>query len=234
MKLALVSDVHGNLAALEAVVADLERERPEQVVHGGDLAINGPRPAEVMDLVRELGWAGVMGNTDQALWELPGWLQERGRELFTRTTTVTKEMIGAERLAWLRELPMEWRDGDLLLVHAVPGDLWKLVPPDTPDHELVGIFGGQNASLSIYCHIHKPFVRELPNLTVANTGSVSIPADGDWRASYLMVENGRPSLRRVEYDLERELADLRESGYPSWQALAEMQRSGDFAVARMA
>jgi putative phosphoesterase len=233
MKLAVVADVHGNLAALEAVVADLDRQRPDLVVHGGDLVLNGPKPAEVVDLVRELRWPGIMGNTDQALWELPGWLQDKGRELFSRTTAMTREMIGPARLAWLHELPLEWRDDDMLLVHAAPGDLWKVVKDDAPDDELAGTFGGREARLVVYCHIHRPFVRRMPGLTVANTGSVSIPADGDWRASYLIVEDGRPSLRRVEYDLERELAELRDSRYPSWQALAAMQRTGDFAVARM-
>jgi putative phosphoesterase len=233
VKLAVVADVHGNLVALEAVVADLERERPDRVVHGGDLVLNGPRPAEVVDLVRELGWPGVLGNTDQALWELPAWLRQRGRQLFSRTAAATGEMLGPARVAWLRQLPLEWRDDEMSLVHAVPGDLWKVVKDDAADGELAATFGGRRARLAVYCHIHRPFVRRLPGLTVANTGSVSIPADGDWRASYLIVEEGRASLRRVAYDLERELAELRNSRYPGWQALADMQRSGDFAIARM-
>jgi putative phosphoesterase len=234
VKLAVVADVHGNLAALEAVVADLERERPDLVVHGGDLVLNGPRPAQVVDVVRELGWPGILGNTDQALWSLPGWLQERGREVFVRAAAATRQLIGPERTAWLGDLPLEWREGNLRLVHAVPGDLWRMVQPDASDEELARTYGDLEATLSVYCHIHKPFVRKMPDLTVANTGSVSLPADGDWRASYLMVENGEPALRRVEFDLERELADLRESGYPGSQRLAEMQRSGDFAIARLA
>jgi putative phosphoesterase len=69
MRIAVVSDLHGNLAALEAVAEDLERERVDLVVHGGDLVTTGPRPAEVLDRVRELGWAGVVGNTDEMLWD---------------------------------------------------------------------------------------------------------------------------------------------------------------------
>lgn len=71
MKVAIVSDVHGNFSALEAVISDLEALQPDLVVHGGDLALNGPRPAECIDRIRELGWPGVVGNTDQALWRLP-------------------------------------------------------------------------------------------------------------------------------------------------------------------
>ena len=68
MKLAIVSDVHGNLIAFDAVIAAVQDESPELVVHGGDLALNGPRPAEVVDRVRELGWPGIVGNTDEVLW----------------------------------------------------------------------------------------------------------------------------------------------------------------------
>src|SRR5919205_694622 len=79
MRVAVVSDIHGNLAALEAVVADLERRAPDLVVHGGDLALMGPRPAEVVDRVRELGWPGVVGNTDELLWRPQEHERQRGR-----------------------------------------------------------------------------------------------------------------------------------------------------------
>jgi 3',5'-cyclic AMP phosphodiesterase CpdA len=68
MRIALVSDVHGNLTALEAVIADIDRRGPDAVVHGGDLVLMGPEPAQVVDRVRELGWPGVVGNTDELLW----------------------------------------------------------------------------------------------------------------------------------------------------------------------
>jgi predicted phosphodiesterase len=64
MKIAILADVHGNLAALEAVLEDLERVQPELVAHGGDLALNGPRPKECLDAIRERAWPGVIGNTD--------------------------------------------------------------------------------------------------------------------------------------------------------------------------
>jgi predicted phosphodiesterase len=68
MRIAIVSDIHGNLTALEAVVADLRVASPDLVLHGGDLAASGARPALVIDRVRELGWPGVCGNTDEMLW----------------------------------------------------------------------------------------------------------------------------------------------------------------------
>lgn len=68
MRIAVLSDIHGNLRALEAVLGDLRRQAPDLVVHAGDLALNGPRPAEVVDRVRELDWPGARGNADELLW----------------------------------------------------------------------------------------------------------------------------------------------------------------------
>jgi predicted phosphodiesterase len=68
VRVAIVSDVHGSLSALDAVVTDIERRAPDLVMHGGDLVLMGPQPAEVVDRIRELGWPGVVGNTDEVLW----------------------------------------------------------------------------------------------------------------------------------------------------------------------
>jgi predicted phosphodiesterase len=68
MRVAVVSDIHGNLTALDAVIADIRRAGADVVVHGGDLVSGGPRPAEVIDRIRDVGWPGVYGNTDEMLW----------------------------------------------------------------------------------------------------------------------------------------------------------------------
>src|SRR5438105_1203857 len=183
MRIAIVSDVHGNLVALEAVLADLNGQSPDLIVHGGDLAFNGPRPAECVDRIRRLGWQGVRGNMDEALETRHGqhpsidWARER---------------LDEESNRWLQNQPLEWRQEDrLALVHAVPGDLWKAVGPQTDDSELRAIYGPLGSRLAVYCHIHRPYVRELGDLTVANTGSVGLPFDGVTRASYLLVEDGK-------------------------------------------
>jgi putative phosphoesterase len=216
MKVAIVSDVHGNLVALEAVLADLERVRPDLVVHGGDLAFNGPHPAECVDRIRELGWPGVIGNMDQALEThrhepRVGWAAER---------------LGSDRNAWLQALPMEWRDGsDIALVHAVPGDLWRGIQPDTDDAELRAIYGPLGARIAVYCHVHRPYVRPIGDLTVANTGSVALPMDGITRASYLLIEDGRPEVRRVDHDVERSVADVLASDMPESELVASLYRN---------
>lgn len=225
MKLAIVADIHGNLAALDAVLADLDRVGPDMVVQGGDLALNGPRPAECLAAIRERGWPGVRGNTDQALWDPDGHAVPPG---MAEVGEWTAERLGEENLDWLRSLPLEWRDGEsVALVHAVPGDVWGVVAAGAPDGELRDTYGPLGARLAVYCHIHVPFVRELGgDLTVANTGSVGLPFDGDPRAAYLLVEDGSATTRRVEYDLERAAHDLRATGHPRAAGLERTYREG--------
>lgn len=235
MRVALVSDIHGNLTALEAVIADIERRSPDAVIHGGDLVLMGVEPARVVDRVRELGWPGVVGNTDELLWRP----EERERQerrapklsrlfhvLFDEYAPATRELLGEERLTWLRGLPAEERLGDLLVLHAAPGDLWRAPLPDATDDELALVYGDCPAAEVAYGHIHRPYVRPLGTLTVANSGSVGLPWDGDPRASYLLVDDGEPRVIRVEYDVEREAAAVERSGYPDALRLAEMRRRG--------
>lgn len=223
MKLAIVSDIHGNLTALDAVLADLERVGPDRVVQGGDLVVNGPRPAECLAAVRERGWAGIRGNTDQALWD-----QESHPvpSAMAATAGWAKEHLSDGDLTWLQGQPLEWRDGDeVALVHAVPGDLWTVIREDAPDEELRSTYGPLAARLAVYCHIHVPFIRQVGgHLTVANTGSVGLPFDGDPRAAYLLVEDGTPSTRRVPYDLERAVHDLHATGHPAAARLEQSYR----------
>jgi len=237
MRVAVVSDVHGNLTAFDAVLADIQRREPDLVLHGGDLALMGAQPAEVVDRVRELGWLGVVGNTDEALWRPQE--QRRQEELapklaallsliFREYAPATLELLGEERVAWLRGLPDQQRVEDLVLVHAAPNDLWRAPLPDAEDDELSAVYAPLDAATAVYGHIHRPYTRALTHLTIANSGSVGMPWDGDPRACYLLMEDGRPELVRVEYDVEREAALLLGSCYPDAPRLIEMRRRGVF------
>jgi predicted phosphodiesterase len=238
MRLAIVSDIHGNLTALEAVIADLERRGVDRVLQGGDLALAGCRPAEVVDRVRELGWPGVVGNTDEVLWR-PEELETQEREapklgallrqIFHVHAPATRELLGEDRIAWLRELPDQHREGDVALLHASPGNLWRAPMPDAEDEELAATYGPCDAGTIVYGHIHRPYVRLLERFTVANSGSAGAPYDGDPRASYLLIDAGEPRIVRVEYDIEREVDLLERSGYPDASRIAESRWSGRYA-----
>lgn len=236
MRIAIVSDLHGNLAALQAVISDLRGESPDVVLHGGDLAASGYQAAEVIDRVRELGWAGVQGNTDEMLW-CPSKLSELANrapkirnllEIINSIASATRDLIGEERIQWLRSLPRECREQDLVLMHASPGDLWQAPMPDGDESQLVRTYGSCNSPIVVYGHIHRPYVRSVPGFVLANSGSVGMPYDGDPRASYLLIEERKCVIRRVEYDIESEIKGLLASGYPYAMWLAEIRRQGRY------
>jgi hypothetical protein len=139
-------------------------------------------------------------------------------------------LIGEARLKQLQTLPMELRQGDLALVHAAPGDLWKS-PMDPSDAEALNrVYRALNARMVVYGHIHRPFIRKLSDFTVCNSGSVGMPYDGDPRASYLLLTDGRAEIRRVEYDIESEAKHLLASAYPYKEWFAEVRARGAYVA----
>jgi putative phosphoesterase len=237
MRIAIISDVHGNLTALDAVLADLRQKKPDVIYHGGDLPYGGSNPAEVIDCIAAEGWKGVLGNTDEMLWDSSARpsleasspkLKPLFRALFDLCGPATTQMIGPSRLAWLRGLPAELRHENLVLMHAGPGNVWR-APMDTADDaELENTYKRLNAETVVYCHIHRPFIRKVGSMTICNTGSVGSPYDGDLRASYLLIDDGRPTIRRVEYDVEKEAQRLLASDYPYKEWIVEMRRKGSY------
>lgn len=245
MRIAVVSDIHGNLAALEAVLADLKLTSPDLIFHGGDLAHGGSRPAEVVDRIMELRWPGVCGNTDEMLWA-PEQLKEFAEKsptfqwVFSAIQDIVPAVcarLGEDRMRWMKTLPYAQRLEGMAVVHASPSDVWRAPLPDASDEELREVFGGLEVPIVVYGHIHRPFVREMAAMTVANTGSVSLSYDGDPRASYLIMDQTRVSadepkvwIRRVEYDLEREAQELLRSGLPHAEWLCRTLRGGGIAA----
>lgn len=239
MAYAIVSDIHGNLTALEAVIADCTRRRISEVVHAGDLALIGARPAQVIDRVRGLGWPGVIGNTDELLWRPEEYARQLRAAprlggllelLFDHYAPATEELLGKERVQWLRSLPAEYRRGDFLVLHAAPGNLWRAPLPDADERTLRATYGDLGAAVVFYGHIHRPFVRSVGGVTVANAGSAGMPWDGDPRASYLSVSDDGVEVVRVEYDVEREVKTLLASEYPDAHRIAAMLREGRFVT----
>src|SRR6266487_765282 len=225
MRIAIVSDVHGNLPALEAVLDDLDEVRPGMVVHGGDLALGGPHPVQVVDRIRELGWPGVLGNTD-AVRAGERSIPEQAPGFVAQAAARSRDMLGAERVARLTGQPMEWRGDGVALVHAVPGDCWPVVTHDASDDRLRETYGPLGVPVAVYGHIHHAYVRRLDGLTVVNSGSLSLSLDGDVRATYVVLEHGNIQHRRVAYDVERVAADLVVMGYPNAAAYASWLRTG--------
>ncbi len=236
MKVAVVTDIHGNRQAFHAVLRDLKQVAPDLIVHGGDLVFGGAHPSEIIDEIRTLGWHGVLGNTDEALWTQGrmtqmavahpklGPLLERLREMVGPMCA----RIGDERLAWLKTHPTTYMSEGFAVVHASPKDLWRAPMANASDDEIRKTFAELDVPTVIYGHIHVSYVRQLPGLTVANAGSVSQSYDGDRRAAYAVTDGRKVSIRRVEYDVESEARDLLHSGLPHAEWLSRILLAGRY------
>ncbi|MGA7236331.1 MAG: metallophosphoesterase family protein [Bryobacteraceae bacterium] len=230
MRIAVVADIHGNITAFEAVLADLRQTSPDLILHGGDLPHGGSSPAEIVDRIRDLGWPGVLGNTDEMLFDPESLtaFASRSPQLQTMWTaieemaTATREALGESRIEWLRGLPRKQVHGSMALVHASPDSTWRAPGPEASDTELKSVYGPLGHAVVVYGHIHRSFIRPVSGMTVANTGSVSLSYDGDPRAAYLLLDDSVPSIRRVRYDVEREVSALSSSGIPHAHWIARM------------
>ena len=238
MRLAIVSDIHGNLTALEAVLADLRAQSSDLVLQGGDLVYGGYAGPEIIDIVQEQGWKGVVGNTDEVLWDTSGLDRMKANvpqlgslfRVIQDCAEATRTMLRKADLLFLRGLPAEYRIGKLLLLHASRGDTWKAPVDSADDETLRKAYGDLDAHVVVYGHIHRPYIRKVGQLTVCNSGSVGMPYDSDPRASYLLIdtETGEGAIQRVAYNVDLECDRLVASDYPHKEWLAQMRRAGAY------
>jgi diadenosine tetraphosphatase ApaH/serine/threonine PP2A family protein phosphatase len=202
--LALLYDVHGNLPALEAVLADASADR---YLLGGDYAVGGAWPVETVARLRDLEPAiWIRGNTER-------WLVDRSDapEAVYPLIDVCREALGEDVIEELVALPESATEDDVLYCHASPGsDMDSFLPePRDEDAELLM---GVEARRVVFGHTHLAFERPGPaNIHLVNPGSVGMPWDGDHRAAYALVDDdGGVELRRVEYDWRASARAVRE------------------------
>src|SRR5690348_10897042 len=167
MRIAVVSDIHGNRTAFQAVLADLQQTAPDLVFHGGDLAQGGSHPAEIIDQIRSLGWPGVVGNTDQVFWSLDGLHELFAKQpklqtllgIIEEQVAANRASLGEERITWLQSLPRHYSYEGLTIVHASPGSLWRAPMVEASDAELETVYGPLNSKIVVYGHIHRSYIR---------------------------------------------------------------------------
>jgi putative phosphoesterase len=216
MRIAVLSDIHGNLPALEAVRADIDTFEPDEVWCAGDIAFAGPWASECIAYVRDAGWTTVKGNTDVWITGDPQNVEDpEHRAKFEELARA--HAISEEDAQWLLNLPLGHSGrGSILMVHGTPKSPFVAPMPNAPPSEYQPYEG--QASLVIFGHVHIAFTRRLTDGTVVcNPGSVGLPMDGD-TASYVLIDQEGPNWtlrhRRVAYDRDRAIAAAKDSGDP--------------------
>ncbi len=236
MKYALISDIHGNLPALEAVLAHIDaRFGLDALYHLGDLVGYAPWPNEVAALLRARGIPGVAGNYDSTTatdYKHCGCQYEDPRQeaLSHLSYAWTRAHVTSETRRWLGSLPFRIdirplgghvSGPSVILVHGNPvlnTVYWTEDRSDAFCLKMAEHLGAKAGDVVAFGHTHKPWHRVVKGIHFVNTGSVGRPKDGDWRAGYVVVAVGGEAVDvefvRTEYDLARAAAAVRESDLP--------------------
>ncbi|HET9756925.1 MAG TPA: metallophosphoesterase family protein [Candidatus Limnocylindrales bacterium] len=216
-RIAALSDVHGNAAALEAVLADIAREKPDALMVAGDLVLNGPEPALVIDVLRSLAGDGALiigGNTDIAVADFDyaaafPWMIDGVPDAIVDAAEWAHEAIGEERLDWLRRLPAErrWRTDDDTLVlacHGSPGSQTSGFDQHLDPSVTIERVARTDARVIVCGHTHLPEVRDLGWKVIVNDGSAGYVFDGEPTASWALIDieddEVRAEIRRTTFD----------------------------------
>jgi len=209
---AVLYDVHGNLAALDTVLAEAVEMGASSYVLGGDYSTFGPWPRETADVLDTLpAVARIRGNVERWLCEEPE-VPDSARGLVTSALAAARESLGAELTARLYELPQRAEFEDMLVVHGSPlSDIETFAPEAEAGEERM--LAGEAQKTILFGHSHRQFRRPGPDGTMlVNPGSVGAPLDGDPRAAWALYDGGEISFRRTEYDVERAVAQMRSYG----------------------
>lgn len=221
MRVLILSDVHANATALEAVLA--AEPRTERVLFLGDAVDYGPEPRRCVELLAGLDPVRVRGNHDHAVaFGVDCACSESFQPLSRATRDLSIAALSPEARAWLGRPPLECTltvgGQSFLLVHASPLDpLYEyadpLVNPDAWEAAVQTVLGRSPVpDVVLLGHTHRSYVRQVGRVIVANPGSVGQPRDGDPRAAYAVWEDGRLELRRVPYDVDRTVRALQATG----------------------
>ncbi len=216
-RIAALSDVHGNAAALEAVLGDVAKSRPDAVMIAGDLVLNGPDPALVVDVLRSLADDGALviaGNTDVAVADFDyaaafPWMTDGVPDAIVDAAEWAHDALGAERLDWLRRLPSErrWRIDDetlVLVCHASPGSQTAGFDQGLDPSVTIERVARTDARVIVCGHTHLPEVRDLGWKIIVNDGSAGYVFDGDPTASWALIDivddAVTAEIKRTEFD----------------------------------
>ena len=227
-RVAVVTDIHANLPALEAALERIAALGVDHVFCGGDLVGYGPHPNEVCALIEERGIPTIYGNYDYAIGRGLddcgcAYRDQRDRELGQRSVTWTLEHTSDRSKELMRELPFDLRfelgERRVRLVHGSPRKVNEYLFEDKPARTFERIAAGADCDVLVFGHTHQPWVHEYGRVLFVNCGSVGKPKDGDPRAAFgvLTDDDGRldVTIERVEYDAQSVADELAAAGLPT-------------------
>jgi len=215
--IAVLYDIHGNLAALEGVLREAEELGATSYLLGGDYATFGPWPRETVERLDGVpAVVRIRGNVDRWLREEPE-VPDSARPMVTTALDVARELLGPDLVDRLYELPEHAEVEGIAVCHGSPlSDIESFAPDPQPDEERM--LAGEAQRTILFGHSHQQFARPGPNGTLlVNPGSVGAPLDGDPRAAWALLENGGLELRRTVYDVERAAAQMKT--YGDWASM---------------
>jgi diadenosine tetraphosphatase ApaH/serine/threonine PP2A family protein phosphatase len=210
--IALLYDIHGNLPALEAVLAEAEAAGGTSYLLGGDYAAFGPWPRETAELLETVpAIARIRGNAERWLREEPE-APASAQVFLAAALTAARESLGPAFVQRFYELPGRAELDEILVCHGSPlSDIESFAPEAQAAEER--LLAGEGQRTILFGHSHQQFERPGPNGTLlVNPGSVGAPLDGDTRAAWAVYEGGQIGFRRTEYDVERAASRMRSYG----------------------
>jgi putative phosphoesterase len=221
---AALYDIHGNLPALDAALAEVEREGVDRILIGGDIVL-GPMPRETLARVRALGDRAVVirGNCDRLVADPRAASVERLPPTVRKVVTWTAEQLSAEDRGLLGALPMTATlhvdgIGDVLVCHATPRSDEELFTVQSTSEQVEPMFAGVTAPLVVCGHTHMQFDRRVRDVRVVNAGSVGMPYGAP--GAYWLRLGPDIVMKRTEYDLGKAAATVRATGYPQAESFA--------------
>ncbi len=228
MTVAVITDIHGNLPALEAALARIEEQGIEEIYCGGDLVGYGPHPTEVCALLEARDIPTIYGNYDYAIardLEDCGcaYVDQRDRELGRRSVEWTLAHTSPEAKAFMRSLPFDLRfgvsDAQVHLVHGSPRKVNEYLFEDKPASLYQRLARAEEAGTLVFGHTHKPWIHEYGGVLFVNCGSVGKPKDGDPRAAFAVLDPDGDRLaariERVAYDAGAVAREVAAAGLPT-------------------